>query len=259
MQYLKIIPVIDIRKGIAVHAVRGRREKYQPLESVLLGSADPIDVAVRLRELGFRDCYVADLDAIIDGNPNFSLIKQLADKSDLELMVDVGVNSLTLAEKLFDCEISAVVIGTETLSDIKFVGKAVAAFGGEKILISLDLVGKHVLSKVELGSLATPVSLLHEFHDMGVFQFIVLDLTRVGSREGVNTALLSKMLRDVKANFLVGGGVRDIGDLQKLKDLGVSGVLIATALHSGKISLVELKQAGLMQNADNYPMKGSVF
>jgi phosphoribosylformimino-5-aminoimidazole carboxamide ribotide isomerase len=253
MRYLKIIPVIDIRKGIAVHAVRGRREKYQPLESVLLGSADPIDVAVRLRELGFRDCYVADLDAIIDGNPNFSLIKQLADKSDLELMVDVGVNSLTLAEKLFDCEISAVIIGTETLSDIKFVGKAVAAFGSEKIIISLDLMGNHVLSKVELGSLADPVALLREFHDIGVSQIIVLDLTRVGSGKGVNTTLLSQMLRNVKASFFVGGGVRGVGDLLKLKDLGVSGVLIATALHSGKISPVELKHAGLMRNADNHP------
>ena len=49
---------------------------------------------------------------------------------------------------------------------------------------------------------------------MGVSQFIVLDLTKVGSREGVNTSLLSKMLRGVKANFFVGGGVRDIEDLQ---------------------------------------------
>ena len=252
MQYLKIIPVIDIRKGIVVHAVRGRREKYQPLESVLLGSADPIDVAVRLRELGFRDCYVADLDAILGSNPNFSLIKRLADKSDLELMVDAGVDSLMLAEKLFHCEISAVVIGTETLSDIKFVGKAVAAFGGEKIIISLDLMGNHVLSKVELGSLANPAALLREFHNMGVSQIIVLDLTRVGSGKGVNTTLLSQMLRNVNTNFFIGGGVRDVGDLLKLKDLGVSGVLIATALHSGEISPIDLEQAGLMQNTVNH-------
>ena len=246
MQYLKIIPVIDILKGIAVHAVRGRRERYQPLKSVLLGSADPIDVGVQLRELGFRDCYVADLDAITGGNPDFSLIKRLADKSDLELIVDAGVNSLAMVKKLFDYEVSAVIIGTETLSDVKFVAKAVAAFGSGKIIVSLDLMGNHVLGKVELGSFVDPVALLREFCNMGVSQFIVLDLTRVGSGEGVNASLLSKMLRGVKTNFFVGGGVRDIGDLQKLKDLGVSGVLIATALHSGKISPVKLKQAGLM-------------
>jgi phosphoribosylformimino-5-aminoimidazole carboxamide ribotide isomerase len=47
-------------------------------------------------------------------------------------------------------------------------------------------------------------------------------------------------------NVYVGGGVRDIKDLVELKELGVSGVLVATALHSGKISIKELKQAGLL-------------
>lgn len=57
---------------------------------------------------------------------------------------------------------------------------------------------------------------------------------------------LREMLRNIKANVYVYGGVRDIKDLIKLKDLGVFGVLLATALHSGKISLKELKQAGLL-------------
>ena len=47
-------------------------------------------------------------------------------------------------------------------------------------------------------------------------------------------------------DVFVGGGVRDINDLVELKDLGVSGVLVATALHSGKISVEELKKAGLL-------------
>ncbi len=43
-------------------------------------------------------------------------------------------------------------------------------------------------------------------------------------------------------DVFVGGGVRDIKDLVELKNLGVSGVLVATALHSGKISIEELKK-----------------
>jgi phosphoribosylformimino-5-aminoimidazole carboxamide ribotide isomerase len=44
----------------------------------------------------------------------------------------------------------------------------------------------------------------------------------------------------------VGGGVRNLADLIELKGLGVSGVLVATALHSGKISVKELRRAGLL-------------
>ena len=46
--------------------------------------------------------------------------------------------------------------------------------------------------------------------------------------------------------FMLAEECRDIKDLVELKNLGVSGVLVATALHSGKISIEELKQAGLL-------------
>jgi phosphoribosylformimino-5-aminoimidazole carboxamide ribotide isomerase len=90
------------------------------------------------------------------------------------------------------------------------------------------------------------MALLREFQDMGVSQIIVLDLAKVGSGEGVNTQFLKEVVRNIKAKVFVGGGVRGVKDLVKLKDLGVFGVLVATALHSGKISTEELKQAGLL-------------
>jgi uncharacterized protein related to proFAR isomerase len=49
---VKIIPVVDVLKGIVVHAVRGKRKEYQPLKSVLCASTDPVEVAVALRAFG---------------------------------------------------------------------------------------------------------------------------------------------------------------------------------------------------------------
>ncbi len=56
---------------------------------------------------------------------------------------------------------------------------------------------------------------------------------------------MKKVLEAVNLEVFVGGGVRDIGDLVKLKELGVSGVLLATALHSGKIKMEDLRRAEL--------------
>jgi phosphoribosylformimino-5-aminoimidazole carboxamide ribotide isomerase len=243
---LKIIPVIDVLGGVAVHAVRGRIKEYQPLKSVLCASTDPVNVAAALKSLGFSELYLADLDAITGGQPNFSLFKRVADETGLELMVDAGITSLKTAEKVLESHVSKVIIGTETLPSASFVAEAVASLGSEKVVVSLDLMGGQVLSGFELDTLAAPIALLREFQEARASQIIVLDLTKVGSNEGVNMPFLREVLRNIKAKVFVGGGVRDAKDLVKLKDLGVFGVLVATALHSGKITSKELKQAGLL-------------
>jgi len=243
---VKIIPVIDILDDIVVHAVRGRRKEYQPLKSVLCASTDPVDVARALKEFGFAEMYVADLDAITDGHTNFTVLQQIVDETGFELMVDAGITDLARAKRVLESRVSKVIIGTETLGSIGFVAEAVEFFGSEKIVVSLDLMGDKVLSKLEFDKSKDPVVLLREFQKMGVAQIIVLDLARVGSAEGVNLPVLKRMLMNHNVKVLVGGGVRNIRDLVELKNLGVSGALLATALHSGRITLEELRLAGLL-------------
>ncbi len=243
---LKIIPVIDVLRGVAVHAIRGKRNEYKPLKSVLCESAVPLDVALAIESAGFRDLYVADLDAITGGKTSFSLFKQIADGTGLELMVDAGITDLQKAERLLRSHVSKMIIGTETLKCLDFVAEAVRCFGQERVLVSLDLMGAKILTGFELGELGNPVTLLQEFQAKGVTQFIVLDLTRVGSEEGVNLPILKETLKIIRGKVFVGGGVRDIEDLVELKKMGVSGVLLATALHSGKISLRALRDAGII-------------
>lgn len=247
---MKIIPVIDVLEGRVVHAVRGRRKEYQPLQSNLCASTDPVDVAEALKALGFGELYLADLDAITRGRANFSIFKNIADKTGLELMVDTGIDTLKKAESALKSHVSKVIIGTETLPSASLVAEAIGLFGSEKVMVSLDLMGDRVISGFELGALKDPVALLREFQEAGVSQIIVLDLARVGSGEGVNVPFLREVLRNIKVDVYVGGGVRDIKDLMELKGVGVFGVLLATALHSGKISPEGLKWAGLLQKTE---------
>jgi phosphoribosylformimino-5-aminoimidazole carboxamide ribotide isomerase len=243
---MKIIPVMDLLNGVVVHAVRGRRNDYQPLKSVLCTSANPLDVAIALKSFGFGELYVADLDAIMGGHANLSILKQIADTTGLRLMVDAGIADLDTAEKLLRSHVSKIIIGTETLPSLGFAGEAVKSLGKERVVVSLDLRGEEVISRFELGKFRDPVSLLREFQNMGVDQIIVLDLARVGSETGVNMPILKEVLGNLKVKVFIGGGLRDIKDLVELKSVGVFGVLVATALHSGKISLDELRHAGLL-------------
>jgi phosphoribosylformimino-5-aminoimidazole carboxamide ribotide isomerase len=243
---LKIIPVIDILNGKVVHAVKGQRHNYQPLESILVKSTEPLEVAKGFKALGFKELYIADLDSIIDCSMNFQTLKSIANRTGLKLMVDAGITSIPRAKKLFEIGISKLIIGTETLQRKKFVEQAVEIFGSDRVVISLDLKGEKVVVKLGFDGCLSPICFLQDFKRMGVSQVIILDLTRVGSGEGVNVDFLMKVIAEVSIDVFVGGGVRDINDLVKLRNLGVSGTLIASALHTGKISLDALKQESLL-------------
>ena len=243
---MKIVPVIDILDGVVVHAVRGRREEYQPIKSVLCSSADPLEVASAFKECGFRELYLADLDAITGKKPNYAIYRLIAEKTGLEQMVDAGVTNTQQAERVLESHASKIVIGTETLRSMDFVATAVNTFGNERVIVSLDLMGNKLVSQLPSDELAEPVALLREFQRIGVENFIVLDLARVGSGEGVNFQILKTALTNSRAKLFVGGGIRDMEDLLEMKKLGVYGVLAATALHSGRIPIGDLKRFGLM-------------
>jgi phosphoribosylformimino-5-aminoimidazole carboxamide ribotide isomerase len=242
---LKVIPVIDVSNGLVVHAVRGRRQEYQPLKSVLCDSVKPIEVAKVFKTLRFNELYVADLDAITRGKANFHMLEHIVDETGLRIIVDAGVAELETANQLLRTGVSKVIIGTETLPSRSFVGDAVRAFGAERVMVSLDLNGDKLLVKLGFAGCKDPMCLFREFREMGISSVIILDLTRVGSSEGVNLDFLKKALEE-KVDVYVGGGVRDIKDLIELKNLGVSGALVASGLHSGKISIAELEQNGLL-------------
>lgn len=240
------IPVIDVLSGIAVHAMRGERKKYQPLRSVLCESTNPIDVALAFKSLGFASLYLADLDAILGKSTSFTLYKQIKAKTDLDLMVDAGIADVAKAEKVLEAGTSKVVIGTETLSSLDFVNQAVKSFGKNRVMVSIDLKNGKVVSFSENIKSMNAVLLAQTLEKIGVSQIILLDLDRVGTECGVNFRVLKDVLKKSKVQVFVGGGIRGILDLRELRNLGVFGTLLATVLHNGKLDVDELKSAGFL-------------
>jgi len=240
---VKVIPVIDVLNGVVVHAVRGQRKEYKPLQSNLTSAIAPLEVAKAFKNSGFTELYIADLDAIISCSVDFSMHKQIVAQARLKLLVDAGVTSIDRAQNLLDSGVSKVVVGTETLQRKEFVKDAVKRFGSKRVILSLDLKGEKVMVKLGFDGCVTPLCLLREFKSMGVEQVIILDLARVGSGEGVNVDFVKRVVAEIGVDVYVGGGVRDINDLFELQKIGVSGALVATALHNGKIPIPALKEA----------------
>jgi phosphoribosylformimino-5-aminoimidazole carboxamide ribotide isomerase len=241
MVRMKIIPVIDILNGVAVHALKGERQAYQPLKSIIAKSTQPLAVAEAFKVIGFSELYLADLDAILGNRNNFSVLGMIAKATGLQLMVDSGVSTLKAAKNLLNVGVSKVVVGTETLSDLGFVEQANDCIGKNNFVVSLDMRAGKVLSKSGEIRKMTPLEVAAKLEKLGVSELIVLDLARVGSRKGVDIQFLKIMLKELNLKVLVGGGIRDLKDIQELENFGIKGVLLATALHSGKISIGQLQ------------------
>ncbi|MDR0797179.1 MAG: hypothetical protein LBE70_00450 [Nitrososphaerota archaeon] len=242
---MNVIPVIDVLSGMVVHAVKGNREEYKPLRSVLTSSINPLAVATVFKLQGFSTLYLADLDAIQGKKPCYELYRNIV-QIGFNLMVDAGVTNVQTVKSLLNCGVSKVIIGTETIQNIAFLQETVQQVGTNKIVVSLDLKDDKVLLPTTFDGPTDMFELFETFRNMGVFQFILLDLIRVGSNEGPNIELLKKTLTINTVSFYVGGGVRNIDDLLRLKELNVLGVLSATALHLGKVTVTDLVSASLL-------------
>jgi phosphoribosylformimino-5-aminoimidazole carboxamide ribotide isomerase len=239
---MRVVGVIDLKDGLAVHAVRGERERYRPVSSVLTGEdGDPLALARALRsELGLEELYVADLDAITGARSLSPAIGALAHEANL--MVDAGVSEPERARELLALGVRRVIVGTETLSGPGALDRLLSELPGGAVVLSIDLRDGRLLSPdPQLAGLAAPEALAR-LHDARLRDVIVLDLTRVGSGAGLDVALIAELHAAFgELELLAGGGVRDVDDLRALEAAGAAGALVATALHRGVIGARELR------------------
>ena len=243
---MKIIPVIDILNGIAVHGVRGERKQYQSLKSVLCNSVNPLDIALTFDSLGFSSLYLADLDAILGKLVNYDIYRYIMSQTSLDLMVDAGIADITKATEVLATNASKIVIGSETLNSLDFVEQAVRTFGEERVVVSIDRKNGNLLGASEDIASMDSVTFAQKLASLGVSQIILLDLDRVGTEHGTSRSVLKTILEKTELDVLVGGGIKSLQELEELRNIKVSGALVATVLHNGKLTVDELKAANFL-------------
>lgn len=229
---MQIIPVIDLLKGMVVHAKKGDRNNYQPIQSALCHSSEPIDVVNALLELyPFERIYIADLDAITGLGNHISTIKYIQTQHPtLEIWLDAGIRNACNLLAWHDLKLSHV-IGSENIASTRDLSE-----------ISNNLKRNFILSLDSNQSGFLGCADLETNTDLWPENVILMSLAQVGANLGVNLELLEKFKEfSKKFNLYAAGGVRNIKDVSTLKPLGIYGALIASALHSKQISADEIR------------------
>jgi phosphoribosylformimino-5-aminoimidazole carboxamide ribotide isomerase len=222
----EVIPVIDLMGGRAVRAVAGNRAGYRPLATPLCPDGEPLSAARGFLGVhDFRRLYLADLDAIAGGARQDAVLGRVrAAFPRLELWVDAGFASAQDAADWLRLGLGRPVFGSESLAD----AQPPASPGA---ILSLDFRGDRFLG---------PPALLDD-PALWPADVIVMGLHDVGTGRGPDTARLQRILQAAGARRVyAAGGVRGRADLEALARLGVSGALVASALHDGAIASSDL-------------------
>jgi phosphoribosylformimino-5-aminoimidazole carboxamide ribotide isomerase len=228
---MEVIPVIDLKVGVVVHARQGDRDAYRPIETPLSESSAPADVVAGLLKLyPFRRLYIADLDAIMGGIPHTATLLALAAQfPQLELWVDNGIANDDAVTTWLCQGLGHLVIGSESQTDTKLLQTLRTR---PRAILSLDFRGE---------AFQGPSEILHNT-ELWPNRLIVMTLARVGSNSGPDlTQLKSILARAGGRRIYAAGGVRNRADLLALTEAGAAGALVATALHTGKISAADLQ------------------
>ena len=225
------IPVIDLLHGQVVHARKGDRASYRPLESPLSPTSDAVDVIRGLLAVyPFPTLYVADLDAIQNHGDNVQTLRRIRNEFPaLRMWVDNGAADSAAIGALIDADLGASVIGSESQRHNALIAQH---RDSRRIVLSLDFRGDAFQGPQDI--LAEPA--------LWPSRVIVMTLARVGSAAGPDLARFAA-IRSIAGgrDLYAAGGVRDMADLLALKGAGASGALIATALHEQRIGAADLE------------------
>lgn len=235
---MRVIPVLDLKGGLVVHATGGNRAAYRPIETPLAASADPIDVTRGL--LGvfpFDTLYIADLDGIAGTGRNHDSICALRSQFPaLEVWIDEGAAQTNAVAALARMPGVRPVVGSETLPSQGRLADLLAAGAGQALL-SLDYKGDRLLGPAGLD----------EEPRLWPDTVIAMTLAAVGMDGGPELDRVATLKRRSPTTRIVAaGGVRGIEDLRGLRTAGASAALVATALHAKKLEAGDLSAvAGL--------------
>jgi phosphoribosylformimino-5-aminoimidazole carboxamide ribotide isomerase len=217
--------------GRAVHARRGERQQYRPVDSPLCRSGVPQDAAQALLALyPFPRLYIADIDAIRKTGTHQTIIGDIRDcHPQTHIWLDAGVGNIDDLGSAETMEVDCI-IGSESLHNLDDFLQLRARCGARAIL-SLDFTAHGYQG---------PPTLLH---DTTLWPDIVIAMTlaRVGSDAGPDIPKLKQIRKMTDKQLYAAGGVRGIEDVRALQQLGADGVLVASALHTCKLTHHEIE------------------
>jgi phosphoribosylformimino-5-aminoimidazole carboxamide ribotide isomerase len=232
----EIIPAVDMKGGKCVQLVQGVPG------SEIVSLDDPLAVALDWVEKGAKTLHLVDLDGAIEGErKNAPIIEKIVNacrNMGVSIQVGGGIRSFEDAASLLQLGVSRVILGTAALQNPELVKKLASTFGSSCVNVALDAKNGKISIKGWTEECAqTPVEMGKKFEELGAGSLLFTNIDTEGLMQGVNPMPTKELVESVSIPVIASGGVSSLKDLKVLKETGAAGVVVGSALYTGKFTL----------------------
>lgn len=232
MKPLILLPAVDVADGQAVRLVQGELGTETSYGS-------PLDAALAWQEQGAEWIHLVDLDAAFGKGRNRELLKEVTAKLDVKVELSGGIRDDESLNDALATGAARINLGTAALEDPEWTAKVIAQHG-DKIAIGLDVRGRNLAARGWTKEGGELIETLQRLDRDNAARYVVTDVTKDGTLQGPNTALLREILDYTKKPVIASGGIAqlsDIAELRQLTNIGVEGAIVGKALYAQKFTL----------------------
>ena len=231
---MNVFPAIDIIEGKCVRLTKGLEDQKTIYQK------SPVEMAKVYEEIGFKTIHVVDLDATLGKGNNNKVLNDIRESVDIRIEVAGGIRSQKAIEEKLKEGFDIIVIGTFAIKNIN----EVLQFDDEilnKLSIALDIKDNQIASHGWQQTNATSLNdIIDQYNKKNIHSFFVTDVANDGMLSGLNMHTFQNIKKLTNKPITIGGGVKDILDIELSKKNGFDNVVVGKAIYENKISLESL-------------------
>lgn len=203
---------------------------------------DPVDVARDWADQGAAWIHLVDLDAAFGRGSNLDVLAGVIRAvPDVQVELSGGIRDDASLDRALALGATRVNLGTAALEDPDWAASAIARCG-DQVAIGLDVRGTTLAARGWTRDSGDLWEVLARLDAAGASRYVVTDVTKDGTLQGPNIALLRSVLERTRKPVVASGGVAHLDDLRALRDLvplGLEGAIVGKALYAGAFTLTE--------------------
>ena len=231
---MNVFPAIDIIEGKCVRLTKGLEDQKTIYQK------SPVEMAKVYEEIGFKTIHVVDLDATLGKGNNNKVLNDIRESVDIKIEVAGGIRCQKAIEEKIKEGFDIIVIGTFAIKNIN----EVLQFDDEilnKLSIALDIKDNQIASHGWQQTDATSLNdIINQYNKKSIHSFFVTDVANDGMLSGLNMHTFQTIKKLTNKPITIGGGVKDILDIELSKKNGFDNVVVGKAIYENKISLESL-------------------